>query len=237
MVPLLAITAVLAAIAVVYFVFEASRIGRVAEELEGENADLRGRIANLVAEVKRLRESSGLPDEPLTQSAEDELMPLRRANRGGTGRTRATRSTESPDMVAIISADPTEQKRIADALTANGYRVAESILADAPRYAHELSTAALIFDLRNLGVAAGARVMLSSFASDPLAKEVPIFAIVGSNVERERLIDEGVFTAVFSMPTDTTLLTSNLGAAIIRRRTRAQRAAAARTLSSALSRS
>ncbi|MBC8135109.1 MAG: hypothetical protein H8F28_04375 [Fibrella sp.] len=237
MVILLAVIAVLAAMSVVYFAFEAARSGRIAEELEGENADLRGRITNLVGEVGRLRSSTGLPSEGITQSEEDELMPLRRASRATTPRRRAMKSHESPDMVAIISADPVEQNRLSDALTANGYRVAESPLADAPRYAHELSTAAIIFDLRNLGVATGARVMLDSFARDPLAKEVSIFAIVATNLERERLIDEGAFTAAFLAPTDTALLVGNLGAAIIRRRTRAQRAEAARTFSSALSRS
>ena len=237
MVILFAVATILAAMAVVYFALEAARIGRVAEELEGENADLRGRLTNLVGEVRRLRESSGLSTETVTQSADDELMPLRRPGRSGATRGRTGRQSESPDRVAIISADPAEQKRIEDALTANGYRVAPSPLADAPRYAHELSTAALIFDLRNLGVAAGVRVMLNTFANDPLAKEVPVFALVGTSIERERLIDEGVFTAAFTVPTDTALLSSNLGAAIIRRRTRAQRAEVARTLSSALSRS
>ncbi len=236
MVTLLAVIAVVAAMAVVYFAFESLRLGRVAEELEGENADLRGRLSNLVVEVRRLRESSGLPSEPTTQSANDELMPLRRAVRGVAARNRPARVTDSPDVVAIISADPAEKKRIGEALTANGYRATESPLADAPRFAHELSTAAILFDLRDLGIATGAKVMLTAFASDPLAREVPLFALVATNTDRERLIDEGLFTTAFVAPTDPALLSSSLGAAIIRRRTRSQRAEAARTLSSALSR-
>lgn len=236
MVTFLAVIAGLAIIVAVYFAFEAFRIGRAAEELEGENADLRGRLSNLVGEVRRLREATSLTGEPIVQSAQDELMPLRRANRSATPRGRTVRSAENPDMVAIVSTDLAETKRITDALTANGYRAVDSSLADAPRYAHELSTASLIFDLRNPGIASGAGVMLTTFASDPLAKEVPLFALVGTNLERERLIDEGIFAAVFMVPTDTALLTSNLGAAIIRRRTRTQRAEAARNLSASISR-
>ena len=241
MVPFLAVIAVLAAMALVYFAFETFRLGRIAEELEGENADLRGRLSNLVGEVRRLREASGLPFETGTQSAQDELMPIRRASRTAgaaplTGRNRAVRPAENPDLVAIVSADLSETKRIGDALTANGYRTVTSSLADAPRYAHELSTAAVIFDLRDPGIATGAQVMLTAFANDPLAKEVPIFALVGNKPEQEKLVDEGTFAAAFLAPTDTALLTSNLGAALIRRRTRTQRAAAARNLSAALSR-
>ncbi|MBC7807878.1 MAG: hypothetical protein H7145_17235 [Akkermansiaceae bacterium] len=234
MVIFLVLTAVLAAMAVVYFAFEASRVGHIAQMLEGENADLRGRIANLVVEVRRLRESSGLPFETFAQSSADELMPLRRAGRGGVTRSRTMRSGENPDVVAVVCADPAEQKRLSNDLTANGYRVAESTIAEIPRYAHELSTAALIFDLRNMGIATGARVILAAFATDPIAKEVPVFALVANNIDRERLIDEGVFTSAFLVPTDTALLASNLGAASIRRRTRARRVEAARPLSLAL---
>lgn len=236
MVILLTVIAVLASAAVVYYVYEASRLGRIAEELEGENADLRGRISNLVAEVRRLRETSGASTESQKQSADDELMPIRRTSRAGATKGRSGRSTGSPDLVALVSSDGAEKARIADALTANGYRTADSSLADAPRYAHEISTAAVVFDLRHPMVATGIKAIIDAFSSDPLAKEVPLFALVATNLERERLIDEGVFTAVFLAPTDTALLISNLGAALIRRRTRAQRAEAARSLSSMLSR-
>jgi hypothetical protein len=39
--------------------------------------------------------------------------------------------------------------------------------------------------------------MIGAFNSDPLAKEVPLFALVATNIERERLIDEGLLRPCF----------------------------------------
>jgi hypothetical protein len=123
MVILLTIITVLVSLAVVYYAYEASRLGRVTEELEGENADLRGRITNLVGEVRRLRETYGWPSESQKQSADDELMPIRRTSRVATTKGRSGRSTGSPDLVVLVSSDTLEKQRISDALTANGYQV------------------------------------------------------------------------------------------------------------------
>ncbi len=234
MVPLLVILTVFV-VATLYFAFEASRLSRVVQDYEGENAELRERVAVLIGQMQRLRESAGLHTDAAIQSPDDELMPLRQGLRNA-GRGRPVRAVENAGAVVIVSGDGAERSRLAGALTANGYTVLPASLAEAPRLAHEISTAALVFDLREPEIAGAVPEILSAFAADPLAREVPVFALVGTTTERERLIDEGPFSAAFVVPTDTALFTSSIKSAIIRRRTRTRRAETARTLSSALSR-
>ena len=234
MVPIYVSLVILAALAI-YFAYDRSRNSRIAGLLENENDDLRFRVTELVAEVRRLQGASGLTSRVALQTQDDELMPIRTGGRGA-GRTKPTRVPDAPGTVVLVSNDAKEGARLNDALTANGYRVVSAPLADTTRYAHEMSTAAMVLDLRDVQVSAGVATILAGFAGDTLAKEIPVFALVGSPVERERLIDDGMYAGAFVVPADTALIASSLGAAIIRRKTRARRAEAGRILSSATAR-
>ncbi|MBC8141616.1 MAG: hypothetical protein H7Y38_09275, partial [Armatimonadetes bacterium] len=188
--------------------------------------------SELVGEVRRLRDASGLPSQVGLQTPDDELMPLRQAGRLGV-RAKPSRAADAPGTVVLVSGDAAETGKLNAALTANGYRMVSAPLSDATRYAHEITTAAFVFDLRDAATATGASVLLAAFAADPLAKEVPVFALVASSVERERLIDDSSYTGAFVVPADPALVASSLGAAIIRRKTRARRQEAGRLLAAA----
>ncbi len=231
----LAVISIVTTLSAVYFALVSFRSNRVVQDLEGENADLRGRFAVLIAELRRLRAASGLSGDGLAQSPDDELMPLRRTGRGTT-RNKPPRPTDGVDNVVLVSVESTEQRRLVESLSRAGYRTVSTSLTEVLQFTHELSTAALVLDLRDMPTAIGARAFMELLVADPLAKEVPVFALVASRSERERIIDEGPYTFAFVVPTDTAVFISTLGAAIIRRKTRSRRAETARNLSSALSR-
>ena len=239
---LLAMFAVVGIIGAIYFAFESAQNRQALEKLEGENIDLLARLSSSRAEIRRLRELSGISTEandPLLQAPDDELMPLRKTNRG----LRATRSTtkaasDTWNTVVFIGKDPAEKTRLIAALTPGGYRLQEATTAsEAQRLAHELSTAALIFDLRDATLTSITQAVADALVADPLAREVPLFAIVPTAKERERLQEEGTYAAAFTAPVDVSLITSTLGAAMIRRKTRVRRAEAARSISASVAQS
>lgn len=211
--------------------WDAVRSSRVAQDLDGENRELQVRVRELAAEVRRLRDASGLPSEVALRPQDDELMPLR--TRGNAARTKPTRAADTPGTVVLVTSDDAEKARLSQAFTAKGYTVVASPLAELFRHAQEMSTAAIFLDLRDPETAGGAASLRTQLAADPLSKEIPVFCLVGSSVDKERLIDDGVYTGAFIAPTDTALVASALGAAIIRRKTRARRAEAGRVFSAA----
>ena len=224
------ILVVLAALAV-YFAWDGARNSRAAQVLEGENDELRMRVRELAAEVRRLRDASGLPSQVALRPQDDELMPIRARN--NAARTKPTRAADTPGTVVLVTNDAKEEARLTGVLSANGYTVLPSPLGEVTRHAQEMSTAAILVDLRDAATLTGMSPLLSQFAADPLTKEIPVFALVGTSVDKERLVDDGVYAAAFVVPTDIALVTSALGAAIIRRKTRARRAEAGRVLSAA----
>ncbi len=224
------LTLVVLALLAIYFAFEGANTGRSLQIAERENEEMRGRVSELVGEVRRLRDASGLPSQVGLQTPDDELMPLRQTGRLGARAKQNRAAPDSPGTVVLVSGDAAEIGKLNAALSASGYHVVSAALSDATRYAHEMTTAAFVFDLRDTATATGAETLLAAFASDPLAREVPVFALVASSVERERLIDDASYTGAFTVPTDPAIVSSSLGAAIIRRKTRARRQEAGRIL-------
>lgn len=232
---LLALLTIFGIIATIYFAFESAQNRQALEQREAENTDLRARLASSRAEIRRLRELSGISTEsndPLLQTPEDELMPLRKTARSLRGpRTTTKPASDAWNTVIFIGKDAVEKTRLTTALMAGGYTVQDATTAaEAQRLAHELSTAALIFDLRDATLTTLTQAVADALSADPLAREVPLFAIVPTAKERERLQEEGTYAAAFTAPLDVSLITSALGAAMIRRKTRVRRAEAARSI-------
>ena len=224
------ITLVVLALVAVYFAFEAANAGRDLTITQRENDEMRGRIMELAGEVRRLRDASGLPSQ-IAQTPDDELMPLRTANRAAP-RTQP-RAQSASGTVVLVSGDVNETGKLRESLAANGYEVLTAPLTEALRHAHEMNTAGLFLDLRDTATATSAPTLLSALAADPLAKEMPVFALVASALERERLVDEGAYSGAFVVPADAAIVASSLGAAIIRRKTRARRQEAGRLVAAA----